>query len=219
MVTNEELVYELEAERDWRVAELGKIKRLCRKIKDLDADEFEKLYLKMTIPMIYAHWEGYCVASFKILMEYINRKQIDARSVTFNILTYANNVTYNSLQGKSSFPQRVEFSKKFIKILNEKVKLTEKLDTKSNLKYEVLQEILQIFEMGEEDIVEYKSKLNVLVNTRNSIAHGENSILIDLEKMSESIDLVVTLIDIILLKQTQFAQNENFYLHEPLYPN
>lgn len=37
--------------------------------------------------------------------------------------------------------------------------------------------------------------------------------------MNESIDLVVTLIDIMLLKQIQFTQNENFYLHEASYPS
>ncbi len=42
MVTNEELVHELEAERDWRVAELGKIKRLCRKITDLGQSRTKK---------------------------------------------------------------------------------------------------------------------------------------------------------------------------------
>lgn len=97
--------------------------------------------------------------------------------------------------------------------MNGKIRIVEKLDTKSNLKYEVLQKILHIFEMNEDNIVEYKSKMNTLVSLRNSIAHGENSVLIDSEKMNENIDLVVALIDVMLLKQIQFAQSEAYYLH------
>lgn len=67
--------------------------------------------------------------------------------------------------------------------------------------------------MNEDNIVEYKSKMNTLVSLRNSIAHGENSVLIDSEKMNENIDLVVALIDVMLLKQIQFAQSEAYYLH------
>ena len=43
MNTNEEtyldLMHELEAERDWRVAELSKIKLLFREIKQIDINE------------------------------------------------------------------------------------------------------------------------------------------------------------------------------------
>ena len=142
MGTNEEtyidLVHELEAERDWRVAELSKIKLLFREIKEMDNDEYSSIYLKMTIPMIYAHWEGYCISSFRIVIEYINRREINAHEIAYNILTYANNKTYDKLKGKSSFEQRVEFSKKFVEILNGKVKLAERVDTKSNLNYKVL---------------------------------------------------------------------------------
>lgn len=214
MGTNEEtyidLVHELEAERDWRVAELSKIKLLFREIKEMDNDEYSSIYLKMTIPMIYAHWEGYCISSFRIVIEYINRREINAHEIAYNILTYANNKTYDKLKGKSSFEQRVEFSKKFVEILNGKVKLAERVDTKSNLNYKVLQEILKIFEMKEEDIQQYKSDLNILVNIRNSIAHGENSVMVDFGKMVNNIQMITNLIDAMLLKQVHYIKTEAY---------
>ena len=214
MGTNEEtyidLVHELEAERDWRVAELSKIKLLFREIKEMDNDEYSSIYLKMTIPMIYAHWEGYCISSFRIVIEYINRRKINAHEIAYNILTYANNKTYDKLKGKSSFEQRVEFSKKFVEILNGKVKLAERVDTKSNLNYKVLQEILKIFEMKEEDIQQYKSDLNILVNIRNSIAHGENSVMVDFGKMVNNIQMITNLIDAMLLKQVHYIKTEAY---------
>ena len=95
-------MHEIEAERDWRVAELNKMKLLFREINEMDISEFKNIYLKMTVPMIYAHWEGFCVASFKILMDYVNRKEIDANRVAYNVLTYANSKTYDKLKGKNS---------------------------------------------------------------------------------------------------------------------
>ena len=216
MNANEEisvdLMHELESERDWRIAELSRIKLLFREIKEIGIEEYANVYLKMTVPMVYAHWEGYCVASFRIIMEYINRKEIGAQLVAYNILTYANNKTYDKLKGKSSFAQRVEFSKKFIEILNGEIKIVGKLDTKSNLNYKVLQEILKIFEMNEEGVKQYESKLNTLVNVRNAIAHGENSMVIDVDKMMNNIQLVTNLIDAMLLKQAQYIQNEVYLL-------
>ena len=214
-MTNEEayldFMHELEAERNWRVAELSDQKLLFRKVKELGVEQYITVYLKMTVPMVYAHWEGYCVSSFKLLMEYLNKKELDAKIVAYNILTYANNKTYDKLKGKSSFIQRVEFSRKFIEILNSKIRFTEKLDTKSNLNYSVLLDILQIFGMSEEGLKEFEGSLNTLVNVRNAIAHGENSRLIDDTKMNQNIELVTNLIDLILLKQVRFVQ-EGAYL-------
>ncbi len=212
--TYKNFIQELEAERDWRVAELNKIKLLFREINEMDMDEFKNIYLKMTVPMVYAHWEGFCVASYKILMEYINRKEIDAKCIAYNVLTYANSKTYDKLKGKNSFIQRVDFSKQFIEILNNKINFVGKLDTKSNLNYKVLQEILQIFGMNEEGVKEFDSDLNALVNIRNSIAHGENSRLIDDDKLRDNIELVTNLIDIMLLKEVQFVQEEAYLLEE-----
>lgn len=77
-MTNEEayldFMHELEAERNWRVAELSDQKLLFRKVKELGVEQYITVYLKMTVPMVYAHWEGYCVSSFKLLMEYLNKK-------------------------------------------------------------------------------------------------------------------------------------------------
>lgn len=42
--TYKNFIQELEAERDWRVAELNKIKLLFREINEMDMDEFKNIY-------------------------------------------------------------------------------------------------------------------------------------------------------------------------------
>ena len=203
-------VKELEAERDWRIAEFGRVKRILQIIQKTENEKYVRTYLKMTIPMIYAHWEGYCVASFKLMAEYINKEEIDARMCTYNLITYANTVAYDKLKGKSSFEHRTEFSREFEKILDGKLKIPARIDTKSNLNYKVLKEILDIFEININEFQKYESDLNTLVNIRNAIAHGENSIIPDIEKMEKSIKCITEMIDIFLVEQTEYIKNEDY---------
>ena len=203
-------VKELEAERDWRIAEFGRVKRILQIIQKTENEKYVRTYLKMTIPMIYAHWEGYCVASFKLMAEYINKEEIDARMCTYNLITYANTVAYDKLKGKSSFEHRTEFSREFEKILDGKLKIPARIDTKSNLNYKVLKEILDIFEININKFQKYESDLNTLVNIRNAIAHGENSIIPDIEKMEKSIKCITEMIDIFLVEQTEYIKNEDY---------
>ena len=203
-------VKELEAERDWRIAEFGRVKRILQIIQKTENEKYVRTYLKMTIPMIYAHWEGYCVASFKLMAEYINKEEIDARMCTYNLITYANTVAYDKLKGKSSFEHRTEFSREFEKILDGKLKIPARIDTKSNLNYKVLKEILDIFEININKFQKYESDLNTVVNIRNAIAHGENSIIPDIEKMEKSIKCITEMIDIFLVEQTEYIKNEDY---------
>ena len=39
-------MHEIEAERDWRVAELNKMKLLFREINEMDISEFKNIYFK-----------------------------------------------------------------------------------------------------------------------------------------------------------------------------
>lgn len=208
------LAEELEAERDWRVAELNKIRLMLRKIQENEPEEYVTVYLKMTLPMIYAHWEGFCVASFRILLDFINGKNVKGNEVSYNVLTYANKKAYDKLKGKHSFLHKVEFSRLFIDILGKTINITGKLDTKSNLNYDVLKDILAVFEMNEPLFVEYKDDLNKLVNMRNAIAHGENSRMVDLDCMNKNIMLVTELMDIVMLQQIDYAEREVYILNE-----
>lgn len=201
---------ELEAERDWRIDEFTRIKLLLRRIEENESQDYINTYLKMTVPMLYAHWEGFCVASFKLVSEYINSKALEAKEATYNILTYANKDAYDKLKGKQSFPQKVEFSKIFSDILFGKIVVHTKVNTKSNLNAKSLKEIFEEFQMNYSSLEEHFSELSAFVNVRNAIAHGQNSILIDRDKMNGYIELVVTLIDKVLLEQIYFLEEQKY---------
>jgi len=210
-VREERLIHELEAEREWRVKELKNIKLLYREIdSELRKEDFSVSYLRMIIPMIYAHWEGFVVQSYKIVFEYINRLELPTSEVTPKILTYANNHSYNYLKGKHSFSQKCEFTKKFLDILDKKIKIQGKVDTNSNLKYEVLERLLDLFDIDANKFKGYKAKLNELVNLRNSIAHGENGYILSFENIERNISFITELMDELLVEEVRFIVEKRF---------
>ncbi len=207
----ERLIHELEAEREWRVNELRNIKLLYKAIdSEWGREEYSTSYLKMVIPMIYAHWEGYVVQSYKIIFEFINRLELSSSEVTPKILTYANNQGYDYLKGKHSFSQKCEFTRRFLGILNKNIRIQGKIETNSNLKFEVLERLLDLFDIDISGFLRFKSKLNELVNIRNSIAHGENGYNITFEDAENHIEFITELIDELLVEEVKFVGEKRF---------
>lgn len=207
----ERLMHELEEEREWRTKELRNIKLLYKEIDfELRKEEYSASYLKMIIPMVYAHWEGYVVQSYKIIFEFINRLELSADKVNFKILTYANNQSYNYLKGKHNFNHKCEFTKKFLKILDNNIKIQGKIETNSNLKFDVLEKLLDLFDIDINKFIKFKTKLNELVNIRNAIAHGENGYIITFEDAERYISFITELIDELLIEEVKFIEDKRF---------
>lgn len=73
------------------------------------------------------------------------------------------------------------------------------LTANSNLNYKQMAIILNKFGMNN-CLEKYKSDINQLVNQRNSIAHGENGIIIEKDHVSNKITLLQEVFDLIILE-------------------
>ena len=164
------VVEEIYESNKWRDGEFAKFK-----INSSNVDE--ALWCRMCIPMIYAHWEGFVVSSLKVVLEYLSRLELSPKDVKTNIVVIGLGNSYKSLSGKQSFKQRIEFTDRFSGIYQEQLKFTQKIDTKSNLKSNVLSEICEMFSIDFSDFQSQVGDIDRLVHVRNSIAHGENSIV------------------------------------------
>lgn len=207
----EVLSYEFEAEREWRTKELKNIKLLFLFISErIKKENYCDVYLKMNIPMIYAHWEGFVVAAYKITFEYLNRKSLNPKQISSKLLTYANKDSYDSLKGKHSFSQKCDFTNKFLKNLEKEIKITGKVDTKSNLKFKVLVELLEIFDIDFKVFEPYKDRINKLVDVRNAIAHGENSIKITYGDVEEYVSIITDMMDKLIIELLKYINQEKY---------
>lgn len=203
------LLNEVEQERDWRVNEFRQIKTIYLQLKE--NDQFIQTYASMCIPMLYAHWEGFCVSIFRIVVNFINSKQLAFDKIHNSLFTYSHDKTYNYLKGKQSFPQRCRFSSNFLQSLESNpIVLGRKYDCKSNLKYKILENLLEVFSIEDNRLKVYSVDLNRLVEVRNAIAHGENSIVVNDEMIQKYIDLIVNLYDGLILIFKEYIESEKY---------
>lgn len=94
------------SERDWRITEL----EFCKKIPFLytypSFRSHYPLFWKFCIPMIYSHWEGFCVASMKLLVDYLNERSLSYQDAANHILLLDNKKRFSYLQGNCSTDQQ-----------------------------------------------------------------------------------------------------------------
>ena len=199
------VIEEITESNNWRDGEFAKFK-----INSQEVDS--ELWYRMCIPMIYAHWEGYIVSSLKILISHLNTLNLTPNDIPTKLIVTSLGDTYRSLSGKQSLEQKVVFTDKFKNTFDNKIKFSKRIDTKSNLRGEVLKDLCCIFDF---DFNKFKDSISIidrLVNIRNSIAHGENSYVVNGENVQLFIIEITNAMDIFLNEINDFITNERFLL-------
>lgn len=202
-----EVIEEIIESNKWRDGEFGKFKVNSKNVDDA-------LWCRMCIPMIYAHWEGFVVSSIKLLLGYLNKLELNSSDVKTNLVVVGLGDSYKSLSGKQSFGQRVEFTDKFIGIFNEELKFSKKVDTKSNLNSKIFIALCEMLTFESSAFQEYSGDIDRLVNVRNSIAHGENSIVVNMDNVKKYIDAVTKSMDILTSEIQKFIEGEEYLMNK-----
>lgn len=104
------------------------------------------------------------------------------------------------LAGKQSFEQSSQFVEKFVEDFDKELYIEPSLfNANSNLNYKQMAIILSKFGMIN-SLEKYKSDINQLVNQRNSIAHGENGIIVEKEHVAKKIFVLQEIFDLLILE-------------------
>lgn len=210
---------ELNADIEERQTLLLQIKTLYLRYDFKETDE--QFFLNFAIPAIYAIWEGFIQTSFQIYVQQLNQLNLNSNSICKPLLVYHMENTYKQF---NEYPQKQQGKVKFYEQLNqfyqsEFIEITRIINTKINVGFDVLKDILQAFNL--EPISEYiqpayplKTELdNFLLRTRNSIAHGQNSIIVSREDLNRAILLVEMLMDLVQQRILSGFENKS-YLHD-----
>jgi len=167
-------------------------------------------YYRMCIPYIYAHWEGYIVETFKLLIEYLNELSLQKEKVIPELQTFAVLKDLRPLAGKQGFEQCKKFVINFGNNYTRQLRIDYgNFSTNSNLNYEQLTTIFSWFGLDIQ-LESYKSNINQLVNQRNRIAHGENGIIISLEIILKYIEDITKIFDELLLEIDKYVSCERY---------
>ncbi|MGM0478496.1 MAG: MAE_28990/MAE_18760 family HEPN-like nuclease [Bacteroidota bacterium] len=167
--TKSELQNKLDQDIQWRKKELIDYMLIVK--KNIDSTSLTPL-VRGGIALGYAHWEGFIKKASSIYMNYISIKKIPLCNMRINFiaLSYLKKLNKgNNIDECISIIQDVlNNSDKPCKIYDKEI-----IDTKSNLRFYVLKDILtslgfdHSYFASKENFIDKK-----LVNPRNDIAHG-----------------------------------------------
>ena len=164
----------ISSEFAWRKKELSLLKTMVvsNKSKTAVVDS----YIRMALPLLYAHWEGFVKAISISYLEYVVRQQMKINEAADCFVALATKkILYDT--GES---EKIRFQIELIQFLrehgDEKCTFNWKgaINTKSNLKSHVFKEIVQAIGL---DYSLHKTKEVLidekLLGNRNRIAHGK----------------------------------------------
>lgn len=199
-----QVVNEIILENEWRSTELTKLKTNPFSVS-------EALWYRMSIPMLYAHWEGYVQSALKTVLNHLNDKNIAFENAKTNICVLSLGEAYRSLSGKQSFQQRIEFTDRYKALCNASLTFSRKIDTKSNLKSEVFNELCDSFGFNKNQFADKLFSIDKLVHIRNAIAHGENSTAISIDQFDNYLKSYYDAVDMLLNEIELFITEKKYY--------
>lgn len=140
--------------------------------------EHEKVaLLRSSLPMLYAHWEGFIKDSSIAYLEYISRQRLALNTLKPNFVA----VTLKEKLMTAGISKKTRIHKEFVDYFldnfetNVAFNPVSVIDTESNLSSEVLKEIMFTVGLDFDDNWHKKTQLidHQLLKSRNEIAHGE----------------------------------------------
>ncbi|KFF17521.1 MAE_28990/MAE_18760 family HEPN-like nuclease [Flavobacterium hydatis] len=187
----------IQADINWRMSELGSLKSIPVRYNLLS--HHKEMIIKYTIPSIYSLWEGFVKNSFRKYIDEINSLNLPINEIHINLLVHSL-TTLDKLRlenPRNSFKSKKEFTKYYFEVISQPFVISEIIPTRSNVNFEVINEILLLFNL-ESLPKDFEKPLSKLVLFRNSISHGEVRIPIkikDIEIFAQLLnDLMVEII-------------------------
>ena len=151
------------------------ITKLRRVTLNWEGKSLEATVVDMGIPMIYAHWEGYVKEVCQLYLEYVESSVGCSRELHADLLGYMWTPQLRPLIGGLNSERRRAVAELALDSHRAPVAFSETekaIDTKSNLRYSVLESIAEALHLDITLLATWKRNLDVLVDMRNNIAHG-----------------------------------------------
>jgi RiboL-PSP-HEPN len=202
---------------------MEKVKTLYLRYEFNEKDE--QLFLNYSIPAVYAIWEGFVTTTFHTYITELNKLNLTFNLVCEPILIYHFEKSFSQLK---EYPKDNVKKIKFFKSLanfynnsNPTIVLKSVINTESNVTFDVINRILSEFNLSkmQDRAIEYSEleiktslskELERLLDNRNKLAHGQNSVVINRDDLDRAIKLVEMLMDLVLEKIVQGFENQSY---------
>jgi len=162
---------DLDTELSWRKYELYILKSSIPE----SANKKQQAFLRMAIPILYAHFEGFIKVSAYYYLKYVTSRKLKYSELLEQFIIIGLKSKLN-LKEANSIEKQTKIIKLILENFDNQLKLPTKniINTKSNLNFKVFSEILFLIGLDKKIFKNYESVINDLITHRNYIAHGEN---------------------------------------------
>lgn len=180
---------EMEEEQEWREKELRFFQNKLSQIPEENTSDRE-LFRKATVLLIYAHYEGFCKFALTHYVRAVNSSGLECSDAIPAIAAASLSDLFSALRNPGAkcdefrnelpddtklhiFARDREFVTDLRRFLSRPVNIPEDvIDTESNLKPVVLRKNLFRLGFPHDAFATLEGKINLLLNIRNSVAHG-----------------------------------------------
>ena len=189
-----ELEDALDSDLAWRKKEFTTLKFLVS-----NSRKHEQITLmRASVTMLYAHWEGHIKLCAQVYINYLKHKAPSYHQMTDNFIQMSIGQKFKSGFSIKQFSSQQKIFEYLTNEQNSKFDVNEQtaIDTESNLKYEVVFNILGQLGLDKNVFALKENFINSkLLKNRNSIAHGDRVSHIDVsdtyaELESELLDMI-----------------------------
>ncbi|RLL49286.1 hypothetical protein D9K79_02980 [Acinetobacter cumulans] len=203
----ETLIDYIQQEKGWRTKELLNFKARSLQIKGIDQNSL----FKLGICLVYSHWEGFVKNASVAFFTYLIKRGFKYNELLDNYKVCA------YLEHFKGYPHK-NFDASFKLVTNQinfntsiQIDPLTFIDTKSNLNYENLHEILRKIGLPLSPF-ELKAKFlnETLLNFRNAISHGEYR-KIDIDEFVHIFDETLILIETFSNELENFSVQKSFF--------
>lgn len=200
-------VHEILADIDWRTSELATLKSIP--IRYSFSPDHRELHIKYSIPAIYSIWEGFIKNCFTVYSNHLNTLSLNRSNISYALLTHQIDSECDFSNPRVHFDKKMKLVQSLDDLFQDTITIKPTVPTESNVNLKVLNRLLERFCIPELD-EDYSKGLNKLLLFRNKIAHGENSIIVNMTHVTEFISLVENLMLDVVIGVELCERNETF---------
>lgn len=171
----------LAAEMSWRRKELHDLKTI---VLDNAKSRRRDMCIRAAVPLLYAHWEGFVKRTGTDYLEFVARQRIRHGRLPPNFLAMAMRAILHNATASTKVQLSIDAIDFFRSKMGDKSKITWQgaVNTRANLKSPVFREIVTSLGLDYSAFATREKLIDeMLLNTRNKIAHGQY-LLVDVEQ-------------------------------------
>ncbi len=154
----------------------------------------------MAIAMLYAQFEGFVKDALRLYVEYVEGQKVPQSEAIPCLIAYSWRPSFNKMRAKGSLDHQIQFAEERIATLAKPLefgKHEREIDTRSNLRFDVLDGLARTLGLDRSSLSSQKKKLNALVDKRNCIAHGNRAAKVSEIEMTEALSCVQVLLKVV----------------------